>query len=255
MQQLFPFPLYFNFTSCDPNVKNRFPCRFIAIGCSDKLHYSVRVFDSASHSLVATLAGHHDIIYDLGWSSDDTMIASASADATARVWHLKSKTNIVLHHPAYVYSVAFHPVQDKGVTLLATGCFDGIVRIWDSTTGTCFRELRGHRSHVNTVCFNQEGSKLFSGDGAGVIKGWNGRIVDLSLDTAFELFKTIADPELAGEAIITLRVHPNNRRLLVHSQDSVIRLLDLRLYNVTMRFAGASASTFPVKSRISPDGR
>lgn len=42
--------------------------------------------------------------------------------------------------------------------------------------------------------------------------------------------KEIKENEFKGIAINYLKVHPNNRRLLVHTRDNTIRLIDLRMY-------------------------
>ena len=40
------------------------------------------------------------------------------------------------------------------------------------------QELEGHRSHVNTIAFDEEGSRLFSGDSLGAIRMWNAFVTD-----------------------------------------------------------------------------
>ena len=40
------------------------------------------------------------------------------------------------------------------------------------------QELDGHSSYVNSLCFDDEGSKLFSADGAGKIRVWNVYVTD-----------------------------------------------------------------------------
>ena len=40
------------------------------------------------------------------------------------------------------------------------------------------QELDGHSSYVNSLCFDDEGSKLFSADGVGKIRVWNVYVTD-----------------------------------------------------------------------------
>ncbi len=40
------------------------------------------------------------------------------------------------------------------------------------------QELDGHTSFVNSVCFDDEGTKLFSADGVGKIRVWNVYVTD-----------------------------------------------------------------------------
>jgi len=39
--------------------------------------------------LKCILRGHHDLIHDICWSFDDTFLATASADGSAKLWDLK----------------------------------------------------------------------------------------------------------------------------------------------------------------------
>ena len=64
-------------------------------------------------------------------------------------------------------------------SLIATGAFDGFIRFWVVEShkrhygGTPSSKLQGHNNNVNCLCFNADGSKLFSGDGSGLIKVWD----------------------------------------------------------------------------------
>jgi len=41
------------------------------------------------------LRGHHDLVHDLSFSSDDNFLVSASADGSAKVWDLTKKDTTV----------------------------------------------------------------------------------------------------------------------------------------------------------------
>lgn len=87
--------------------------------------------------------GHHSIIYDLDWKAlpdapSSYLIGSASADSMTRVWDLdlrdaevKANLRCVLLHPSYVYCLEFSPSTNTSSFLLATGCFDSVIRIWE----------------------------------------------------------------------------------------------------------------------------
>ncbi|KAJ3340998.1 Jouberin [Gonapodya sp. JEL0774] len=137
-------------------------------------------FVPSSHRLV-TLAGHHGPIYQLTWSSDDSELASASADGTARVWAFRGDGEVrheaTFQHPGYVYACTWHPVAEWP-KILFTGGWDGKVRGWRCgnralDVSTPAMTFEGHESYVNSVIFTSDGTKMFSGDGKGVVRVWS----------------------------------------------------------------------------------
>ncbi len=76
-------------------------------------------------------------------------------------------------HSQKALTVAFSP----GGRLLASGSVDGIVKIWDSTTGEERAALAGHIGPVETVGFSLDGNTLASGGGYrdGTVRLWDVR--------------------------------------------------------------------------------
>jgi ribosome assembly protein SQT1 len=52
---------------------------------------------------------------------------------------------------------------DKQQPLVATGCLDGVVRLWDLRTSACVKQLHGHSSAVQDLVLSPDGSMLLSG--------------------------------------------------------------------------------------------
>ena len=68
-----------------------------------------------------------------------------------------------------VHSVAFSPDS----RLLASGCGDKAVRLWDPATGECRRTLTGHTDGVLGVAFSPDGQLLASGSFDGSVRLWD----------------------------------------------------------------------------------
>src|SRR5688572_22004970 len=107
------------------------------------------------HLDLQTLRGHTGVVTSVSFSSDGSLLATASADATVRLWEVATGRAIrtLRGHRQGVLSVAFCP-QAK---LLATGGRDQTVRLWDTLTGREVRILRGPTDMVNDVAFSSDG--------------------------------------------------------------------------------------------------
>nr|CAD7263043.1 unnamed protein product [Timema shepardi] len=204
------------------------------------------------------LTYHQGLVYDLHWSKDDSLLLSASADCTACVWDMEAKNrrpSQMLPHPSFVYCAHFHP---KTNSVLATGCFDHVVRLWSRAGRNkpyeLFQELEGHVGFVNSLCFNKQG-KLISGDSLGRILIWvpeGGKSKKHIGD--WKLESDVKPRELKGTVINKLMVHPGGQRLLVHARDSLLRMLDLATGSVIQWFKGALNHTIQTLACISPCG-
>ncbi|KAG2441513.1 hypothetical protein HXX76_003135 [Chlamydomonas incerta] len=80
----------------------------------------------------------------------------------------------VLRHACYVYSAQFHPVQKQGSALVATGAYDGTVRLWRRYTGELLAAVKTQSGAINSLCFDKLGTRLYSGDSAGVLQARRG---------------------------------------------------------------------------------
>ncbi|KAJ3188080.1 Jouberin [Irineochytrium annulatum] len=190
---------------------------FLAVACSSNDLHTIKLFDAITGQRVASLPGHRDIIYELSWAPDVDWFASASSDGSVRIWALDPRRGFaqasLLLHPTYVYSVAMHPLFAQ-TRLVATGAYDGNVRIW-RTTKEYDKETRpveicyGHRTNVNAVAFDNEGTRMYSGDGEGVLR-------EISISS--------------------IRVHPTGRKILITMGNDVIQTLDVRIYRVHSTF-------------------
>lgn len=110
-----------------------------------------------------------------------------------------------------------------------------------------------HR-HPNSLFFDELG-KLYIGDSLGAIHIWEFRIINAK--AVCNKIRVLTHKEIEGDDINKLYIEPGpKRRLIVHSRDNCIRLLDISKEKpkVIVRYYGLKCSKMNVKSAVSPDG-
>uniref|UniRef100_A0A8I3WR07 Jouberin n=1 Tax=Callithrix jacchus TaxID=9483 RepID=A0A8I3WR07_CALJA len=234
--------------------------RILAAACASRDGYPIILYEIPSGRFMRELCGHLNIIYDLSWSKDDRYILTSSSDGTARIWKNEiNNTNTfkVLPHPSFVYTAKFHPAVRE---LVVTGCYDSMIRIWKvemrEDSALLVRQFDVHKSFINSLCFDTEGHHMYSGDCTGVIVVWNTcvRINDLEHSVHhWTVDKEIKETEFKGVPISYLEVHPNGKRLLIHTKDSTLRIMDLRIL-AARKFVGAANYREKIHSTLTPCG-
>nr|XP_028702977.1 jouberin isoform X8 [Macaca mulatta] len=234
--------------------------RILAAACASRDGYPIILYEIPSGRFMRELCGHLNIIYDLSWSKDDRYILTSSSDGTARIWKNEiNNTNTfkVLPHPSFVYTAKFHPAVRE---LVVTGCYDSMIWIWKvemrEDSAMLVQQFDVHKSFINSLCFDTEGHHMYSGDCTGVIVVWNTYVKVNDLEHSvrhWTINKEIKETEFKGIPISYLEVHPNGKRLLIHTKDSTLRIMDLRIL-VARKFVGAANYREKIHSTLTPCG-
>ncbi len=134
---------------------------------------TVRVWDSATGTLLLTLFGHSSQVVSVAFSADSKFLASASEDGSVRLWDAETgKALLTLSgHTSGVLGAAFSPDGNK----LYTSSRDGTVKIWDvsPTAGSDWLNLAGHTDRVWSVAYRPDGKQLATLSFDGNIKIWD----------------------------------------------------------------------------------
>ncbi|MGI9382216.1 MAG: hypothetical protein ACR2PO_03610 [Methyloligellaceae bacterium] len=198
---------------------------------------------------------HRDTVFSAALSPEGRTVVTASADRTARLWNLGTRTELhtLAGHRGYVHSAAFSPDGSH----VATTSGDGTARVWRAGTDAKAVVLRGHRGAVHRAAFDPTGTRIVtaSADGtAGVwdartgkrlktLGGHRGAVWNAAFSADGKLIVTGAKDKTArvwrsetGELLVTLKGHrsdvmsaafsPDGARVATASRDSTIRLWD-----------------------------
>jgi len=109
------------------------------------------------------------------------MLASGSDDFTIFLWNPTSSKKPVARltgHVQLVNAVCFSPDGQW----LASGSFDGAVRLWAARTGKFTATLRGHVGAVYQLCWSSDSRLLASGSKDSTVKVWEVRTRKLKED-------------------------------------------------------------------------
>ncbi len=110
---------------------------------------------------------HTAAVLSLAWSPDNTMLASGSADASAKVWDTTTEhVEHLLPHNGAVNGIAW---ESTATGRLATACSDGSVNIWD-VNSSARTSYSGHGGAVMSVAWGLNG--LASGSADNNIIAW-----------------------------------------------------------------------------------
>ncbi|XP_035728336.1 jouberin-like [Vespa mandarinia] len=232
--------------------------KYLACVFSEEYDYPIIVYEIESNKVHVRFSGHKTFVYSLNWSPDDHYLLSVSSDQTARIWDVRNK--IVQHirmlpHPSYVYCGKFNR---RNVSIIATGCYDRITRIWTrdlkSKNYELSQELETHEGFVNSLCFQKNGN-LLTADSVGTIILWSvKKNRRMSSKKEWYLSKKINIREIENITINAIILHPLESRLLVHSRDNGLRMIDLAADVVLQKYDGLKNQRIQSTACISPCG-
>ena len=205
-----------------------FETRIQVISALQNSFYRVREFNRFS--------GHQDLVWDVSFSPDGQIIASASYDNTIKLWNLKGELlQTFTGHRDHVDTVSFSP----NVQMIASSSNDHIVKLWN-LKGELLQTFAGHEASVSSVSFSPDGQMIASGSADHTVKLWN---------LKGELLQTFAGHEFP---VSSVSFSPNGQMIASGSNDHTVKLWNLK-GELLQTFAGHEAMVSSVS--FSPDGQ
>ncbi len=121
-------------------------------------------------ALKFVLKGHKGAVTGVAFSPDQSLLASASADNSIRLWNVSTGQEVGVLKGAtdQVLSLAFSPDGTK----LVTGGKDKSVRIWDVATKKITNEYKGHTDAVTSVLYSPDQKRIVSASADKTIRVW-----------------------------------------------------------------------------------
>ncbi|KAJ3107963.1 hypothetical protein HDU97_002543 [Phlyctochytrium planicorne] len=221
------------------------------------------------------MRGHTLPIMDISWSSND-FIASCSLDCSVRLWHPSLAECLgVFNHNSPVFAVAFHPFDDR---IFVSG--DSRLRLWSTEERKVvnwvqiprakgqasnfqanfqakekdtFLSIAEGQSHITAVGFSKDGSMVIAGTADGELFFYE--MIGLQYNTQVEIMPSRSriskGPKVIG--ISALSSSKVGDCILVTTNDSTLRLFNLRDKSLVRKYRGPHIKGALVKATISED--
>jgi len=145
--------------------------RFVAISYEHPAdNWPIYIFDLESKKKIASF-GHGSLPYYLQFHpKESNLLLSSDTSPVVRVWDWQTGEAVQsFPHPSGVLGIDWDPEGN----IVATGCADNKVHLWEMDTGRERAALVGHEWAVNQVGFSADGKFLISHGSEGVLRLWD----------------------------------------------------------------------------------
>ena len=235
---------------------------------------TIKLWDVSTVEELRTLQGHIRSVASVTYSLEGKLLASGGGDSTITICDLANTVEIYrtqglfeISHKLSLLEILFnapsisemsdtlstsqlksnrlaitYPTFSPDGRLLAGGCSEGAIKLWDVSSGEELQTLQGHTNEIQSVTFSSDSRLLASGSEDGAIKLW-----DVSMG------KELQTLQGHTSQIQSVAFSPDGRLLASGSLDNTIKLWDVSTVKELQTLQG---HTSPIESvAFSPDGR
>lgn len=124
-------------------------------------------------NVAAYIGEHTGPLGSANYNADGTLVLTASADGTARIWDATSGRSVITIKAgkAPLTAARFSPDGSQA----ATASMDGTVKVWNAKTGDLIVSIPAHAPVAVSVAYSPDGTKLLSTGWDKTAKIWNAK--------------------------------------------------------------------------------
>ena len=200
-------------------------------------------------------SGHVASILDLSWSKNNFLLSS-SMDKTVRLWHITRKECLCcFKHSDFITSIQFHPRDDR---FFLAGSLDSKLRLW-SIPDKSVAYWNTLPDLITAVAFAPDGKTAIAGclNGLCLFYETEGLKFQTQLHVRSAHGKNAKGSKITG--LQTINYPPDNPngevKMLVTSNDSRIRVYNLRDKGLELKLKGNENSCSQIHATFSDDAK
>ncbi|KAI9667526.1 MAG: hypothetical protein M1821_000342 [Bathelium mastoideum] len=215
-------------------------------------HLNAPVFQTKP---VKEYQGHSSTILDLSWSKNNFLLSS-SMDKTVRLWHIsRPECLCTFKHNDFVPSIMFHPKDDR---FFLAGSLDCKLRLW-SIPDKSVAYMVQLPDMITAVTFTPDGKTSIVGCLSGLCLFYDteGLKYQTQIHVRSAHGKNAKGSKITGIQAVNMPPHDANGevKLLITSNDSRIRLYNLRDKSLEIKFKGNENNYSQIRASFSDDAR
>ncbi len=178
-------------------------------------------------------------------AADGTHFYSASLDQTVKDWKLASEAPTKnFGHPNMVDAVAFNSTG----TLLATGCHDGNLRVWDVAKGQAAKTIPAHivnnqPAAIHGVAWSPDDKQLLTASFDHTMKLWDAN--DGKLVREFKAYKEKDFEKGHRDQVFCAAFTPDGKFIASSGSDRTIKLWNVADGTVVREFVNPNVKSSP----------